>query len=655
MKTKITKSLVFFLLLVGGAVLVLCAPYIRNHTAAILAKALARPPEVGAHYAVWLNSLFWATLLLWVLPVCFYSSGHTGLLKIAALCARVGNHLQHASVKRTRLACVFVFGCFVFLNAWQSDDAYHSHVMSRNLAEGFGLVYNIGERVSATTCPLWTIVVAGLYKLFGEVYFTSIFLGTVLSASAFWILLGSISRRSGEKTNLLFVSTTAMLLLTCSFVAFATSGLENSLLFFLFALFLDSYLKNDRFDARQMFVLSLLASFIAMTRMDNILFAALPLLHVFFFMRRENATFLKMFLAAGAGFFPFVLWELFSILYYGFPFPNTAYAKVGAGFPHADYILRGAEYFLDALLRDAWVLLLPALFLLAAFFAKSARLKILAAGVILYNFYLLNVGGDFMTGRHFAVGFFISVFSLAVAVSQSAVGMKKENDGTFSLLAGEKTFRLTPARVRIAQLCFFVLLTQSVLGATYSLDFGDLAPTGKWVFNIRRGRIEHTSVVRQTLARLFPEKFTVKLTDAVDVKAEPFEKLRSAKNKGDILRFAPGIWVYHMTERRYVNDIIGLGDPLIVRLRGHYEARWHTGHIMRDIPAGYRDSVRTGENHLKDPNLRKYLDILREVTRDEKLFSSDRLKKILALNTGKYKHLLEAYENGQHETEEPLK
>ena len=42
----------------------------------------------------------------------------------------------------------------------------------------------------------------------------------------------------------------------------------------------------------------------------------------------ENGT-MKMLIYAALGFLPFIFWELFSLLYYGFPFPNTAYAKLG--------------------------------------------------------------------------------------------------------------------------------------------------------------------------------------------------------------------------------------------------------------------------------------------------------------------------------------
>ncbi|MDR0486269.1 MAG: hypothetical protein LBH29_06045, partial [Elusimicrobiota bacterium] len=45
---------------------------------------------------------------------------------------------------KTLYLCLSVLLFVITIMAWQCDDAFHSHIMSRNLAEGYGLVYNIG-------------------------------------------------------------------------------------------------------------------------------------------------------------------------------------------------------------------------------------------------------------------------------------------------------------------------------------------------------------------------------------------------------------------------------------------------------------------------------------------------------------------------------
>jgi hypothetical protein len=47
------------------------------------------------------------------------------------------------------------------------DDAYITFRYARNLAEGAGLVYNVGERVLGTSAPLFAVLLAGLNRLTG--------------------------------------------------------------------------------------------------------------------------------------------------------------------------------------------------------------------------------------------------------------------------------------------------------------------------------------------------------------------------------------------------------------------------------------------------------------------------------------------------------
>lgn len=58
----------------------------------------------------------------------------------------------------------FLFLAFGFYQAykwqWICDDAYISFVYARNLSEGLGLVFHLGERVEGYTNFLWTIVLS---------------------------------------------------------------------------------------------------------------------------------------------------------------------------------------------------------------------------------------------------------------------------------------------------------------------------------------------------------------------------------------------------------------------------------------------------------------------------------------------------------------
>ena len=73
-----------------------------------------------------------------------------------------------------------------------------------------------------------------------------------------------------------------------------------------------------------------------------------------------------------------------------------------------------------------------------------------------------------------------------------------------------------------------------------------------------------------------------------------------------------------------------------------YPDPWRVGHTNREIPAGYADSVRYGENRLEDPNLKEYYDMYLEVTRG-KLFSGKRIKLAFEFAMGKYQYLIDRY------------
>ena len=92
-----------------------------------------------------------------------------------------------------------------------------------------------------------------------------------------------------------------------------------------------------------LFALSLIAALAALNRLDTILLFV-PALFLWSLYACRSA---KALVKVGAGFAVFLLWEAFSIIYYGFPFPNTYYAKLNTG-------LTGIEYARQGLLSICW-------------------------------------------------------------------------------------------------------------------------------------------------------------------------------------------------------------------------------------------------------------------------------------------------------------
>ena len=87
---------------------------------------------------------------------------------------------------------------------------------------------------------------------------------------------------------------------------------------------------------------------------------------------------------------------------------------------------------------------------------------------------------------------------------------------------------------------------------------------------------------------------------------------------------------------KHLVDRNALSDPLLARLpvspRLYFE--FYSGHIFRDIPDGYLETVSSGQNRLADPLLHAYYEQLQRVLRDP-LLSAARLRSIWYLNAGR--------------------
>jgi arabinofuranosyltransferase len=233
------------------------------------------------------------------------------------------------AARMVRVILVLLFVITLVRTAWVNDDAYITLRTVDNFVNGSGLTWNPGERVQAYTHPLWMFMLSGLYALTHEAYFTTLALSFVLSLAAVILV-------SQAFTDDFFSGCIGLVVLCLSpaFVEYATSGLENPLTYFLLTLFLVQYFKlPERPTNWQIFSLGLTASLAMVNRLDTGLFY-LPSILLLLLRQRSWRT--LWVLAASS--LPILLWESFSLFYYGFLFPNTAYAKLNTGIPYCDLL-----------------------------------------------------------------------------------------------------------------------------------------------------------------------------------------------------------------------------------------------------------------------------------------------------------------------------
>lgn len=508
------------------------------------------------------------------------------------------------------------FCLIVIALAWQSDDAYHGYVMSRHLVEGHGLVYNIGERATASTCPLFTLIIALFYFFTREMYFTSLLVCTLFSVAAYHILVYALCRTK-EQVVICFITLTG----SQAFISYTTSGLENSLLFFLSALFLYFIKDQEKFDGKRMFCLALIISLLAMARMDSVLIFVPVIVWIYLF-RRKDVSFIKAVGIGLAGLLPFILWEVFACFYFGFPFPNPAYVKLGTAIPTVEYIKRGVRYALYTALDDAVVITVPAVTVVLGLFSRKMKYILVSSGILLYGIYVIRIGGDFMMGRHFTNMLFVSV-----ALSVMMINDLKQDTKKLPLI--RTVFYLT-AFVSVIFAATFGRTdgTQYLVGHKYSSQISDereyyYGTTGLYnnvVSLIKTGRL----CVQDTWNN------------------EATDDLRDRGFSGGIIENAAGILVYYNPDL-YLNDTYALGDPFLSKLPAEYQDNWRVGHLRREVPEGYQESIRNNENLIEDEDLHEYYDKIRLLTRSE-LFSEGRINTIIDMNLGKYRYLTENYE-----------
>ncbi len=309
--------------------------------------------------------------------------------------------------KRSEIFILLVFILFYAVilvrTAWVSDDAFITFRTVDNLINGYGPTYNVSYRVQAYTHPLWMLLLSFYYLFIHEIFYSSMFISITISLIA--VVLFSIKI---AKSTLLALLGILILSLSKAFVDYSTSGLENPLAYFTLAIFFIIFIGSKK-NSKKVFLLSLSSSLVALVRLDLILICLPALIYAFFFEKTS-----KRFSRMALGFSPLVAWEIFSIFYYGFPLPNTAYAKLNTGISQTELIQQGFHYLLNSINTDHITLIVILVGIAIPIITKKSRLIPFALGTALYLAYIVIVGGDFMSGRFFAV----LLFCAAALISQ---------------------------------------------------------------------------------------------------------------------------------------------------------------------------------------------------------------------------------------------
>ncbi len=497
---------------------------------------------------------------------------------------------------------LFILAIILLRSAWLCDDAYISLRTVDNFVNGFGLTWNVAERVQAFTHPLWVLLITPFYAITSEVYFTVMIISIVLSLAVVSFFAFKIARTTSTAIlGLLALS------LSTAFIDFSTSGLENPLTFLIMALFLYIYFKRKH-DLRTLRLLSLIASLGAVNRLDTILLFLPMLVYVFWSNRGGKAIVVTL-----IGFTPLISWELFSLIYYGFPFPNTAYAKLSTGLGQIEVWQQGLQYIIYSLRTDPVTVIVILSGIIFPFVVRQRRLMMPAIAVFLYLLYIINIGGCFMAGRYLAAPLLTAV----VLLSQ---------------------YRKIPA-VLLVLWAGLILVTG--LTSQDSPVYASNDDKGNYD-NIRHGVVQERDWYIPTHGLM-----NILTSDKTPQHHWIEEGLQARRDGLTYLPHAAvGMVGFYAGPQVYILDIYAITDPLLARLPMNPYLSYRIGHFGRLVPAGYKRSIVTGENHINNPSLSEYYDKLVLLTRGD-IFGLTRFIEIAKFNLGWYDHLIDKY-NSPH-------
>jgi arabinofuranosyltransferase len=506
------------------------------------------------------------------------------------------------------VAGLSVFFLLLIRTAWLDDDAYITFRAIDNLLNGYGLRWNTANRVQAYTHPLWMIVVTPFAALTGEIYHASLFLSIGISLAAVGVMLASVA---GSAPAALF--TLSAVALSKSFVDYSTSGLENPLTHLLIALFFVAQ-ASLLATTRRLLLLSVLTALLMLNRLDTFLLV-LPAMTVEIFRVGVRRAWKPILL----GMLPLLAWESFSLIYYGFLVPNTAFSKLSHGVPRGEILYQGFLYVLDAIGGTPVTMLLILGAVVSPFLGMGGWSAPL--GIVLYIGYVVWVGGDFMSGRFFTAPFVVAVMQLARS------GAPRFNVGWALAIGLVWLTGLTSARPTI--------MSTSAYGS-------DIEPAEA---------IARTGITDER-RYYYPQSGLLNARRGVPMPNHKWLYMgESAKARGERLMEtdAAGFIGYAAGPKVHLVDKYGLGDPLMSRLPA--EAPWRIGHFIRRPPRGYLESLDIGRNIIKDPAIGQYYEKLKIIT-EGPIWSRARWRTILQMNLGRYDSLISGYGTAQLDLEE---
>jgi hypothetical protein len=304
-----------------------------------------------------------------------------------------------------------------YLYNFTVDDAYISFRYADNLAQGKGMVFNVGERQEGYSNFFWVILL-GFFSWLNISPILSSKLLSVFSGIGIFVLTVKLSRfyrKTDTTSNLIALFLIAS---NTSLVLWVASGLET--IFYTFLLLLATYLFLREDEGKGTSTSAFFFFLLALTRPEGIIFFIPPLLFRFYdaLRHRPGFTYRSFFVYCLIFFIPFGVYVIWKYLYFGVVLPNPFYAKFMGPLrlmynPVTNKLRLGFHYLTQAFRHNNLIIVIPFLSFLWGMDDRE-RKKVLFIGctVFLQLFFIMSVGGDWMPRFRFIVPIFPFIYLL---------------------------------------------------------------------------------------------------------------------------------------------------------------------------------------------------------------------------------------------------
>ncbi len=525
------------------------------------------------------------------------------------------------------LVALGIGGYFITLlkGAWLSDDYFITLRQVEQLFAGHGIRFNLYERSFLSTSVAYFFLLLPLRLLSPDPFIIHAIFALACNAVLLWVLW-ILARRNPW----FWLLGLGLLFASKAHFDYSWFGQENPLGHALVAALVMVWLRlypglaaNHPATSSYWRCFVVLIAIAPLYRHDFVLLAW-PMAAWALWANRSRLGWRGMVKTIGWMLGPLFVWTLFSLVYFGFPLPASAYNKLPDSYGLAHRFASAWDYFRFSLHKDGIMLAVLLGSQLLWFGRPPAR--VIAAAIALVLIYIVIIGGDYMGGRFFSVAYVMMVTVLVgtgrdwYRFLAQRYGLRRRRWILGGLGAG---LTLWLALWPYSPLLGPVVYEDKVLDRhTYPTEVAN----ERAAWQPRTGVTVWWKSLRD--GTTYPDHVTARLGILIKEEADAGESLHVCNL---------GLTPYNARLDQNFFDIWGLADAFMARLPA---TDWRPGHLVRARPVGLAESLASNSPAFVDSGLNRYFEVLRNVTGNDRLLSSRRIKELIGVNLGLYDELL---------------